>query len=380
MPTFSPTDEPARLQTLNGYGLLDTPSEPEFERLTALAAKLFDVPIALVALVDADRLWFKSRLGLDASEVPRGTTYCTHTIQKDRPLIVPDATLDERFSASPAVAGPPHVRFYAGAPLTTKTGVNLGTLCVLDTVPRTFSESETDTLVQMAAITMAAIEARLTEQLSRQQLAVQEQTAQALRVVEARYNRIAANTPGMVYQFIRRADGTGEFPFVSDACRELLELEPAVLMRDAGEYFKLVHPEDRAASDKAVAAALATTTPLRWEGRHILASGQIKWLQISATPERLANGDLFWDGVALDNTERKHSGDRLLMLESSIENANDAILVTEIEPLDEPGPRILYANEAFTRTTGYTVEHGPRCQAKNPPSARTSGGFADRDP
>ena len=354
MPTPPPLSEAARLQALAAYCLLDTPPEPEFERLTALTAKLLDVPTALVALVDAERLWFKSRLGLEVSEVPRERTFCTHAIRENRPLIVPDATLDERFATSPVVAGPPHVRFYAGVPLTTRDGVNLGTLCVLDTAPRTFSASETDTLVQLAAVTMAAIEARLTEQRSRQQIALQEQTAQALQLVEARYNRIAAHTPGMVYQLIRHVDGTAEFPFVSDACRELLELEPAALRRDADEYFQLVHPEDRPARDKAVAAAVATMTPLRWEGRHVLASGQTKWLQVSAAPERLANGDLFWDGVAFDNTERKRAEDRLLMLESSIENANDAILVTEIGPLDAPGPRILYANHASTRMTGYS--------------------------
>ena len=314
MPFPTSPDESARLQTLAAYGLLDTPPEPEFERLTTLAAKLFSAPIALVALVDADRLWFKSHPGLAASEIPREMTFCTYAIRENHPFIVPDATLDERFAQSAVVTGPPHLRFYAGVPLTTHAGVNLGTFCVLDTVPRTFSESETDTLAQLAAITTAAIEARLTEQRSRQQIAVQQQTEAALRLVETRYKRIAANTPGMVYQFVRRADGSAEFPFVSDACRELLELEPAALMEDADAYFALVHPKDHAARDKAVAAATAAMAPLRWEGRHVLASGKTKWLQLCALPERAANGDMFWDGIVLDNTERKRAEDRLLIV------------------------------------------------------------------
>ena len=354
MPIPISSDESTRLQALKGYDLLDTPPEPEFERITALAAKLFDAPIALVSLVDEERLWFKSRHGLGVDETPREMAFCAYTILENHPFIVPDATADERFANSPVVTGPTHARFYAGAPLTTSTGMNLGALCVIDTKPRQFSEAEADTLTQLAAITTAAIEARLADQRSKRQIAAQQQTEQALRLVEARYKRIAANTPGMVYQFIRRADGSAEFPFVSDACRELLELEPAVLMGDANAYFALVHPKDRAVRDKTVAAAIAAMAPLRWEGRHVLASGKTKWLQLCALPERAANGDMFWDGVVLDNTERKRAEDRLLMLESSVENANDAILVTKAEPVDEPGPRIIYANRAFTRATGYT--------------------------
>ena len=354
MPDPNSPAEIARLQTLKGYDLLDTPPEPEFERITALAAKLFDAPIALVALVDADRLWFKSRRGLESSELPREMTFCTYAIRENRPFIVPDATLDERFANSPVVTGPAHVRFYAGVPLTTGAGMNLGTLCVLDTVPRNFNDSDTDALTQLAAITTAAIEARLTEQRSRSQIAIQAQTEQTLRLVEARYKRIAENTPGMVYQFVRRADGSAEFLFVSDACREILELEPATLLADAGSYFELIHPKDRAGREKVVAEALATMKSARWDGRHVLPSGQIKWLQTSSQPERAPNGDVLWDGVVVDITERKRAEDRLLMLESSVENANDAILVTKAEPLDEPGPRIIYANRAFTRTTGYT--------------------------
>ena len=285
MPHPFSSDETARLQVLAAYRLLDTAAEPEFERVTALAAKLFAVPIALVALVDADRLWFKSRCGLGVSEMPREMTFCTYAIRANCPFIVPDATLDERFVRSPAVTGPPHVRFYAGVPLTTSTGMNLGTFCVLDTVPRTFSDAETDTLTQLAAITTAAIEARLTELRSQHQIALQEQTEQRLRLVETRYKRIAENTPGIVYQFVRHADGRLEFLFVSDACRGLLGLEPTALIEDASAYLDLVHPKDRASREKAVAEALAAMKSMRWEGRHVLPSGQIKWLQTSALPE-----------------------------------------------------------------------------------------------
>ena len=282
-------------------------------------------------------------------------TFCTYAIRENRPFIVPDATLDERFAKSPVVIGPAHVRFYAGVPLTTDAGINLGTLCVLDTEPRTFSDSDTDALKQLAAITTAAIEAPA----DRTALAKPDRRSSANRAdapcgSKRVTNASPSTTPGMVYQFVRRADGSAEFLFVSDACREILELEPATLLADAGAYFELIHPKDRAGREKVVAEALATMKSARWDGRHVLPSGQIKWLQTSSQPERAPNGDVLWDGVVVDITERKRAEDRLLMLESSVENANDAILVTKAEPLDEPGPRIIYANRAFTRTTGYT--------------------------
>ena len=356
MSTTLPPTETNRLHALAKFALLDTAPEPEFERITAHAARIFHVPIALVSLVDAHRQWFKSHHGTTLCETPRDQAFCAHTILENRPLIVPDATLDARFADNPLVTGAPFIRFYAGAPLTTREGANLGSLCLLDTAPRAFSEADTASLVELAGVVMAAVEARLTEQRLRSEIAVHEQTAQALRVVEARYHRIAENTPGLVLQFARRADGRGEFLFVSDASRDILGVEPADLMKDANEYFKLVHPKDDPARVRAVAESVATLGPLRWEGRHRLANGQLKWLQISAQPERTADGDILWDGMMLDITERKRAENRLRMLESSIDNANDAILITEAEPTDLPGPRIRYVNRAFTRMSGYTEE------------------------
>ncbi len=356
MPIPNPPNEEARLATLANYDLLDTPPQPEFEHLTAMAARFFNVPIAVVALVDAERVWYESCHGLHMTETPRAMAFCACTILGTVPFIVPDAAADERFADGELVAGPARVRFYVGVPLITLAGVPLGSLCLMDTAPRAFSEAEAASLTQMGNVVMAAIEAHHTEQRLRREIAVHEQTTQSLREVEARYRRTAENTPGMVYQLVIRADGSAEFPFVSDACRAILELEPATLQRDASEYMRLIHPKDKAGRDRLIAEALRTLQPLRWEGRFILPSGKIKWVQISSQPERMPNGDMCWDGLLLDITERKQVENRLLMLSSSVEHANDVILVTSAEPVDEPGPRIIYVNKAFTINTGYTAE------------------------
>ncbi|MEM1091839.1 MAG: GAF domain-containing protein [Pseudomonadota bacterium] len=131
-----PAREQQRLQTLERYRLLDTEPEPCFDDLTSLAAKVFDVPICLMTLVDRDRQWFKSRLGLEAAETSRDVAFCAHAILQDEPLVVRDATYDQRFHDNPLVSDEPHIRFYAGAPLRVADDVTLGTLCVIDRVPR----------------------------------------------------------------------------------------------------------------------------------------------------------------------------------------------------------------------------------------------------
>lgn len=130
--------EALRLHTLRSLNVLDTPANAAIERLTQLAAKIFDTPIALVSLIDEDRQWIKARHGLDVSQTPRAEAFCARTIKAtaDPVMVVDDARLDPRFAANPAVTGAPDVRFYAGAPLTTKDGHNLGALCVIDNKPR----------------------------------------------------------------------------------------------------------------------------------------------------------------------------------------------------------------------------------------------------
>ncbi len=145
-------DEAKRLQALCSLGVLDTPPHERFDRLTRLAARLFEVPIALVSLVDTDRQWFKSRVGLDAPETPREQSFCAHAILDDGPMVVPDASRDVRFSENPLVLGPPDIRFYAGIPIRTPEGLPLGTLCVIDRTPRAFDAEDMRTLHDLAAL------------------------------------------------------------------------------------------------------------------------------------------------------------------------------------------------------------------------------------
>ena len=163
-------EELKRLQVLKSYLILDSEREANFERLTGLAARIFKVPIALVSLIDIGRQWFMSNKGLgDVRETPRSTAFCAHAvISKEDLLIVPDATKDYRFQNNPLVTGPPHIRFYGGAPLLCPEGYRLGTLCVIDSKvrPDGLNLEERQTLTELAALVIDAMVERRREKLS----------------------------------------------------------------------------------------------------------------------------------------------------------------------------------------------------------------------
>lgn len=131
-----PPDEEQRLRDLERYGVIGTASDEHLERLVHLAASIFQTPIAVISLVDADRQWFLSQQGLSVQETPREMAFCAHAITGDDLFVIPDACADERFATNPLVLNAPHVRFYAGAPLRTNHGHNLGTFCVIDSQAR----------------------------------------------------------------------------------------------------------------------------------------------------------------------------------------------------------------------------------------------------
>lgn len=159
-----PSDEPARLAALYAMSVLDTPPEEQFDRLTRLAAHLFNVPMAAVTLIDSDRQWLKSRFGLETSETTRGDSVCTHTILGTEPLIIEDLSADSRFVDNPLVCDGPKIRFYAGVPLPSIGGHNVGSFCLIDTAPRHLSEQGAAALKDLAAVARDLLRIRETSQ------------------------------------------------------------------------------------------------------------------------------------------------------------------------------------------------------------------------
>lgn len=159
-PAPIPPDDVRRLQALRDLLILDTAPEERFDRIVSFAADEFDMPIVLVSLVDQDRQWFKARVGLEACETAREISFCGHAIVQPDLFIVEDATQDPRFADNPLVTAAPFIRFYAGAPLRLSSGATVGTLCLIDTRPRTLDTMDRSILAALRTLVVEELETR----------------------------------------------------------------------------------------------------------------------------------------------------------------------------------------------------------------------------
>ena len=190
-----PRDEAKRLRLLAGYRVAGTPPEPEYDRFADLAAKLFNVPVALITFVDKEKVWLKARSGLELSELSRGDAFCAHTILADDVFVIPDTRSDPRFAENPFVVGPPHARFYAGAPLVAEPGSSaIGTLCLLDVAPRApLTDHERRALADLASMVLDRLEKR------RLALLEHDATERFLKIAATSHDAIiCANGPGNI--------------------------------------------------------------------------------------------------------------------------------------------------------------------------------------
>jgi two-component system, NtrC family, sensor kinase len=155
-----PATDRDRVDALQKYAILDTEPEQAFDDLTMLASFICKTPIALISLVDEDRQWFKSKVGMIATQSPRDMAFCSVAIQQSEVMVVPDTLKDERFCTNPFVTGGPKIRFYAGAPLINEDGYALGTLCVIDQTPREFGADQKEALQALSRLVLAQLEFR----------------------------------------------------------------------------------------------------------------------------------------------------------------------------------------------------------------------------
>ncbi len=312
-----PKDEADRLKALEGYRVMDTPPEDAFDDLTTLVARILNVPIALVSLVDADRQWFKSRYGLDAPETPRDISFCGHVVAEQNILVVPDAFEDDRFHDNPLVTGDPRVRFYAGFPLTTPDGHVLGTLCAIDHNARQMTDQQLDTL-------------RILGRQATDQLELRRQL-----LISKDYEQLFDNSN--VLPAI--ADFNGFFERINRRWTEVLGYSEEELL--SRPFIEFVH-EDDVASTQAAAAQLgdAPTEVAQFTNRYRCADGSYRWLLWHATSD-IEAGRIY--AVAHDDTSRKEAEDRMRHALASLAESEERLrtlfetAVDAIVTIDENG-------------------------------------------
>ncbi len=304
--------EAERLATLQRYAVLDTGSDAELDDLTALAAAICGTPMALVSLVDSERQWFKSRVGLDVAETPRAVAFCDHAIRHPGELMrVADACADERFAHNPLVTGPPHVRFYAGAPLVTPDGQALGTLSVLDVRPRELTPLQARALLTLSHQVMSQLELQRQARELTQTLAQRDADLKALRALqdalaerEERLARVTAHVPGVVYQYCLRPDGSSYFGYASEGLRDIYRVAPEDVREDATPVFATIHPDDLQHVATTIQASAAAQSV--WDCEYRVRFGsEVRWLHGRSMPERMADGGTQWHGLISDVTDRK---------------------------------------------------------------------------
>jgi len=360
-----PLNEPARLDRLKSYCILDTPPEPVFDRLTRLAARAFAMPIALVSLVDEGRQWFKAHHGLQVQYTARRLSFCAYTILEDRPMVVPDAMADERFADNDLVTGEPFIRFYAGAPLRTPEGLLLGTFCVIDFQPRSdFGEQEQGDLAEFARIVMHELEMRAAQRAAEAAEQAERQARAATERAETRYRAVVETAVDAMVVI----DETGVMQSFNAAAEHIFGYAAVDMV---GRNVSELMPEpDRSRHNEYIGRYLRTGVP------RIIGSGrEVEGLRRDGTvfPLELAIAE-WWDseqrfftGIMRDLTQRHTIEQKLqqnnMLLRTLIEGITDPVFVKDADG------RFLVVNDATCRlfAAGRDQVLGARDQDFYPP-------------
>jgi PAS domain S-box-containing protein len=341
MPDPISLDASAQLDLLSRHGIVDAPSERDFEDLTALASQLCGTSIAAISFVDDKRHWFKSRIGLDAAETPRHVAFCAHAVLRpEEIMVVEDAQTDERFAHNPLVTSNPYVRFYAGAPLVTCDGHALGTICVMDWNPRRLDDEQAEVLRTLARLTASRLGLhRRGEVWSTLLGAAIESTSEAIIISDARRPDLPIVFVNSAFERITgysAAEAIGRNPRFLQGC----DTAP-----DAVAAFR---------------AALSGGKDCMVEVRNYRKDGTTFWNEVKISPVRDGEGrPTHFIGVQTDITER------MLQQNAGRELAaqHRAMLATITEGfwlVDDQG-RLLDVNEAYCRMSGYTRDELLKC-------------------
>jgi len=307
-----PPDETERLHLLHALELLDSEAEPAFDLITRLVSQILHVPIALVSLVDENRQWFKSRVGLDATETPREFAFCAHTIMNREPMLVQDATQDERFADNPLVTGQPSIRFYAGMPIRSAGGLALGTLCAIDSKPRILTPDEVSILIALTDLINKEVQMREAVLLTRSQMSYSEKKIEA---GEARF-RTVFERAGVGIALVAP---DGSWISMNEALCQIVGYSKAELLQLT--FQDMTYPEDRDTDLHLLQQLVADKIDrYQFEKRYIRKNGSTVWVNLVVTKYVGQKGELdYFVSIIKDIQDRKEAEESLVALQVSLE-------------------------------------------------------------
>jgi PAS domain S-box-containing protein len=341
-------DEKKRLEELQEYGVLDTQAELEFDALTSIASQICAVPVAVINLVDAERVWFKSKVGIKELEMPRDQSFCNETLKQKKIVLVEDLTQDPRFSSMPLVLQDPKYRFYAGAPLINPRGHILGTLCLLDVKPRSLTEKQQAALLELSHLVTSQLEMRRNLRHLEATLSEKGRIEQELRSSRQEYKHIIDSANELIY----RTDENGIITFFNPAATRLLKFNQDELINH--HYTELVHPAYRRSVERFYGLQYFKKTPVTYrEIPGMTKDGSIVWLGQSVQLLFQQEHVMGFSVVARDITEKKQIEERVAESErrllAIVNTVNEGITLC-----DEQGHFEVF-NPRMEELTGYSM-------------------------
>ncbi|MDB5256257.1 MAG: domain S-box, partial [Chitinophagaceae bacterium] len=334
--------EDKRIKILHEYKVLDTLPEEELDALTKLASTICDTPMALITLIDENRQWFKSKVGFDATETSRDTAFCNHAIQGNDLYEIPDATQNKLFVNNPFVTGEPKVRFYAGAPLINPEGYKLGTLCVIDTVPKHLNEKQKETLRILSSFIMNHFELR-------------KKSAQ-LNESEQKYHKLVDDIPDIIYT----SDVNGYFTYVNQNVERILGYKPDELI--GRNFQELIQPEYKERINLFYFQQFRSKqTESTLEFPVIMRNGNIKWVEqkvklnlegdrIKGFQSVVRDIDPRWHSEQTLKKARKEMDEARHMLQSILDNVSAIIFIKDKES------RYLLINKQYEKINAISLK------------------------
>ncbi|MHA8068874.1 PAS domain S-box protein [Aquirufa ecclesiirivi] len=337
-----PENEENRLSALYEYQILDTFAEKEFDKITSLASYICQVPIAIISLVDKDRQWFKSEVGLGAKETTREVSFCQYTIMGDQIFEVPNALEDSRFVNSPLVTGNPHIRFYAGAPLTTPDGFQIGSLCVIDQVPRELTKEQRDALTTLSEHVIQTLELRIMNRALKEQ--VNRLTEEKVARVTLELGRYKEALDEVLAVFIM--DANGIITYANEAICTLSQYPREELI---GQHKRILHPEFSSSTESdAFWGTIQSGEVWKGEIQNRAKDGSVYWLNITFVPFKGKNGEVTqYLAISSDITEQKIKS---IDLELFFELSQDYLTVANMSGFYEKVSPSFYTSLGYTES------------------------------